>query len=599
MSLFDEQSSTESDFLSGPGFTPDTTPSTFEGFGPLTQAKATTAGAIDMFGTLAHGLPGLVHNVLQSGAYMGAAEQGSDSDEAVQGVKEFEQPWAPKLAEVADTIQQTARAQAKSLMPDPAVSGTGTNLIYGFTKSASEAALTTAATRNPMAAAPLFGYLQGMGHYQDLRDQGVDDATAQKSATLQGVLAAGSFAVPGGLPVKWLDEMGPATQAITQLGAGAAINTASGMVSRYGTAQILENAGYHELAEQNRVLDGQAMIADILSGAFFGGVHFFHGRAQELADTATRMAQSGELDPSVRDGAKVAQDNRAASVDRAPGVPVDGATAGAHRAALEKAVSDVLSDRPVDVSDELDDSHLFAARPEDPETTLSAREMVHREFIDAGVMGEASDVDAMEHHLERIYRGESVPPYEGEVRIPTDVPRETNQADTTGVLDQPAERPPTLAKPSTSDYIVARGGKDKFPILIDREKMMRNRLEKPVGLKQAGVSEEHNDLLSQSMNKEARDSFDAEGKFTGKPYQVTTAGGVYLHDSLQSARNFAETHGMKKGTRRALQDQAKAPEPPAGTISGDEAMTNLKESQDTDEGPKMIGLAAKCAGMTR
>lgn len=459
MSLFDEQSSSESDFLSGPGFTPDTTPSTFEGFGPLTQAKAVVGGVEEGVGVLAHGLPSLVHNVLQSGAYMGAAEQGSDSDEAVEGVKEFEKPWAPKLAEVADTIQQTARAQAKSLMPDPAVSGTGTNLIYGFTKSASEAALTTAATRNPMTAAPLFGYLQGMGHYQDLRDQGVDDATAQKSATLQGVLAAGSFAIPGGLPVKWLDEMGPATQAITQLGAGAAINTASGMVSRYGTAQILENAGYHDLAEQNRVLDGQAMVADILSGAFFGGVHFFHGRAQELADQATRMAQSGELDPSVRDGAKVAQDNRAASVDRAPGIPVDGATAGAHRQALEKAVSDVLSDRPVDVSDELDDSHLFAARPEDPETTLSAREMVHREFIDAGVMGEASDVDAMEHHLERIYRGESVPPYEGEVRIPTDVPRGTDQADTTGVLDQPAEQAMTNLKESQDT--------DEGPKMID------------------------------------------------------------------------------------------------------------------------------------
>ncbi|MDB6107831.1 MAG: hypothetical protein JWO52_7830 [Gammaproteobacteria bacterium] len=472
MSLFDQQSGAESDFLNGPGFTgKDLQPDTFAGFNFLTQSKAVVGGVEEGIGVLAHGIPSLTHHLLESGAYMGAAEQGGDPQEAVQGVKDFEKPWMPKLEEIADTVQQTARAQAKSLMPDPAVSGTGTNLIYGFTKAASQAALTVGATRNPMAAAPLFGYLQGMGHYQDLRDQGVDYATAQKSATLAGILAAGSFAVPGGLPARWLEEMAPATQAITQLTAGAAINTASGMVSRYGTGKILADAGYHELAEQYRVLDGQSMVADILSGAFFGGVHFFHGRAQELADTATRLAQSGELDPSVRDGAKVAQNARAAAVDRAPGIPIDGASAGAHKAALEKALSDVLSDRPVDVSHELDDSNEFLPRPEDPEMTQGTRDLIHQEFIGAGVMGEASKADSMEHHLEKLYRGESVPPYEGEVRIPTDVPRETQQADTSDVL--------------------------------------------------------------------------------------------------------------------------------AGTMPADEAMTNLKESHDADEGPKMINLAAECAGMTR
>lgn len=471
MSLFDQQNGTEADYLNGPGFTDQNVhPSTFGGLSPLTVPKGVLAGADEGLGILAGGIPSMLHHVLESGAYMGAAEQGSDSDEAVQGVKQAEQPWMPKAQEIADTFDQEARSQAKELMPDPKTSGTGTNLVFGFAKTATEA-LGAAATRNPALAAPLFGYLEGVGSYRDLRDQGVDDATAQKSAVLSGALAAASFLAPMGVPAKYLDEMAPATQAVTQLATGAAVNTASGMAGRYATSKILEDAGYHDLAEQSQVLDGQSLLADILSGAFFGGIHYLSGRAETLSNIATRAAEAGNLDPSIRDAAKVAQDARAAAIDRAPGIPVDGESAGAHRAALEKALSDVLSDKPVDVSHELDDSDQFIPRPEDPVMTQDSRDLIHEEFKSAGVMGEASKVDSLEFHLEKMYRGESVPPFEGEVRIPTDVPRETQQADTPDVL--------------------------------------------------------------------------------------------------------------------------------AGTVPADDAMQNLKESQATDEGPKMIDLAAKCAGMTR
>lgn len=429
MSLFDEQGATESDYLNGPGFTgKDVQPTTFQGLTAMTPVKGAIAGAEEGIGILAHGVPSLIHNVLQSGAYMGAAEQGSDSEEAVQGAQDFEKPWMPKVEETADVINQTARAQAKDLMPDPRVSGTGTNMIFGFPKVATQAA-GALLTRNPALAATVFGYMQGMGNYQDLKDQGVDDATAQKAATLQGLLAGGSMFVPAGLPAKWLSEMAPATAAVTQIATGASVNVASGMASRYLTSELLEKAGYPELAAQNKVLDGSAMVADMLSGAFFGGAHFFTGHVQELADTARTAAENGNLDPAVRDAAKVAQDNRQATVDRAPGVPVDAESAGAHAQALEKALSDVLSDKPVDVSQELDDSHEFIQRPEDPDVTSHIRDLIHEEFKSAGVMSEASKVDQLDKVVEGMYQGKPVPPYEGEVRVP----RGTDEADTTGV----------------------------------------------------------------------------------------------------------------------------------------------------------------------
>lgn len=662
MTLLGEQSSAEQDFLDGPGFTgKDVEPSTWQGLSALTLPKAIVGGVDEGVGVLAHGLPSLFDQVLKSGAYMGAGEQGTDPDEGVQGVKDFEKPWMPKVEEVADTISQTARVQAKSLMPDPAVSGTGTNLIYGFTKAATEAVATVAVTRNPMAAAPLFGYLQGMGHYQDLRDQGVDDATAQKSATLQGLLAAGSFAVPGGLPTKWLDELGPATQAITQLTAGAAINTASGMVSRYGTSKILEDAGYHEQAEQNRVLDGQAMVADILSGAFFGGVHYFHGRAQALADRAREMAENGTLDPAVRDAAKVAQDARAAAVDRAPGVPVDADSAGAHQAALEKAVSDLLSDKPIDVSQELDDSDKFAARPEDPDVTLGTREMIHREFIDAGVLSEASQVDSLEGHLERLYRGESVPPFEGEVRVPTDVLGRTDQADTTEVLDPVSERLIDDAHRYQSrddfirDHTVTHGNPfDRYGVATDENShrstdsvfhgsMDAKRIlnsgkiearvspgdihgEKAVSLtefKDAAsnlgaafeIDRKHvgglRDVSRKIMGDQARSGAEVR---TDTDIPLTKVKRLWIalgnkeglhtemdteHSKVSDMIALAKEKGVPVTVARSGEDLNKIWERAHPGVPAQEAMRRLKESQDADEGPQMIDLAAKCAGMTR
>jgi len=106
-------------------------------------------------------------------------------------------------------------------------------------------------------------------------------------------------------------------------------------------------------------------------------------------------------------------------------------------------------------------------------------------------------------------------------------------------------------------------GKDgAFPFVIDREAMMRERLaeaDKP--LVQEGMEQEHANLFKAAGLKEARESFDAGGHFTGKPYQVTVNGGVYHFDTLERAKEFAETRGMPAGRRRNLLDPNAKPEP--------------------------------------
>jgi hypothetical protein len=561
MSGFDQQAGQEQDFLNGPGYTDqDVHPSTFGGLSALTPIKGAIAGADEGIGILAGDFPKVLHAGMMG---VRALDPDETPDTAYAHQAEFEKAWIPGLKEATDTVDQTARAQAKALIPDPTVSGAGTNLIFGFAKTATQAAA-AALTREPAIAAPLFGYLQGMGQYRDLRDQGVDDDTAQKAATIGGVLGGASFFLPGGLPTKWLNEMGPATQAVTQLGAGAAINTASGMVNRYATAQILDTAGYHDLADQSRVMDGQAILSDLLSGAFFGGVHYMHGRAGELAQIAQKAAESGNLDPSIRDAAKVSQDARAAAIDRAPGIPVDGETAGAHAQALEKALSDVLADKPVDVSHELDDSNQFLPRPEDPDVTASTRDMIHEEFKNAGVMGEASKVDQLDRVLEGLYQGKPMPPYQGEVRVPTDVPRETDQADTTGVLDTHEEQEP--------------------PVLADQTRLYRG----------------------EGPNQNKSGDWWTTNRPKAEKYSV--GGKLYSLDVTpkEEGTQFATGHGGSDervfgGSDRSILNRQREVQlsHDSNSVAAEQAMTNLKDSQAADETPKMIDLARQCAGMTR
>lgn len=111
----------------------------------------------------------------------------------------------------------------------------------------------------PGSAASIGG-LSAYDKYSELRDNGVDHQTALKAAGLEGVIMAAGAGAPAFLGKKLL----------TQMASGAAINVGLGAIERGGTAAILENAGYAEMAKHYKVVDETAMAIDaILGGMVF------------------------------------------------------------------------------------------------------------------------------------------------------------------------------------------------------------------------------------------------------------------------------------------------------------------------------------------
>ena len=200
-----------------------------------------------------------------------------------------------------------------------------------------------------------------------------------RSGMLQGSLAAGGALLPMGLPARWLAGAGLAKTLVTQAGAGAAINTAFGAAGRVADSAILRDAGYDTMADQAEPWDAKNILADAISGAFFGAHTGWHG------------LKAGVVDPSTRDAALVVKDRQAVN-DLAPGVPVDMKSAAIHRQALEESLDALVSrdEAPKLHADDVDGAS-FAQRPGDDEA--QARQIMRDEFVKSGVLDDAAQFD--------------------------------------------------------------------------------------------------------------------------------------------------------------------------------------------------------------
>ena len=429
MSL-EQQNAEESDFLEQPGFTADQIKPQgfFSGLTPETPIRGAASGVLETGSVLAKGI----------GAFLAPiASKGTINPLGIGLTPEENKPWETAVNEISSQISDDARAASKRMMPDPRTTGTAGNLVFGASKVLTEAGLMTAATGSPVAGAFGLGAVQGVSRYRDLREQGVDEDTARRGALIEGGAAAAGMLAPVGLPAGWIADMAPGARLLTQLATGAASNVGQGVAQRYASHKILADAGYSDLADQNRTLDGEAILADALAGAGFGGMHFLHQRP-EFAEQARRLAEN---DGALRDAARVVQDSHEVT-DRAPGVPVDAESAAVHREALEKAVGDLLRDEPVDVGDIAD--HGTFARQE--EHTLDARQMFRDEFERAGVFDEGTKLDEMMRAMEsryeptitpRVRETLNMPDEEGTPRNADDILAETKEQGEKAKEDEP------------------------------------------------------------------------------------------------------------------------------------------------------------------
>lgn len=255
---------------------------------------------------------------------------------------------AQQMAGAASEVEQNARERVRAMTPDPATTGTATQVLHGVGEGAYLLS-TGALLGGAPAAAGAVGGTEGGSRYQELKEQGVGTGTAAASGALAAVTAGAGAFLPAGL----------GSTLATRLLSGAAGNTAFGAANRYADHAILEAGGYPEMAEQQKALDASQMLVDAALGATFGAIH--HAGAEGKAAEALKH-------PDTQDAAltaNLALRDRAA----APGVPVDPAAANAHQAALEKATGDLLQGKPVDVSDTGVDRAQFMQRPAPDEAT--------------------------------------------------------------------------------------------------------------------------------------------------------------------------------------------------------------------------------------
>lgn len=373
--LYRSQDQQEDDLTNGPGWTIDEQKPSFLSGLATAIPRGIGQGAAAGISMLTHGIREDVIPAMEQANPFAQLLRGS---EPIVG-KLPGGETALKVPAALGEAETSTRNVAADLVGDPRTTGTAANVVQGFSKAATEFTLGTLAG-GPEVGATFLGATDGYAHYADLLDQGVDHDTAAKSGMLTAITSGGAAMLPMGMPAKWLAGLSRPVALLAQAGAGSAINTGFGVANRYAGAEILRNAGYDAMADQQEVWDKTNLLTDAISGAFFGAHAGWHG---------IKQLEGAHIDPSVLDAAKVVQD-RQAVVDAAPGIPVDPKSAAIHREALTTADEQLLSGKPVDLSD-IDTAGAAFARGDVDES--AATKIIRDAFVDSGAFDDMAEFD--------------------------------------------------------------------------------------------------------------------------------------------------------------------------------------------------------------
>jgi hypothetical protein len=252
------------------------------------------------------------------------------------------QEWSAKA-------RQATHDMARYLQPDETASWFGKNVLYGLTETVPQfLAGTVLAGGDPLGGAVAVGGIQANKTAQLMNDQGVDPVTALAVGGLAGAAGvAGAF-----LPVKAPSIIASMTKnevssLAANLSTGLATNIPFGMVNRTATGALLEQRGYHDMAQQYKALDGAAILADAVMGVAFAGYgHWADARAKAITD---KVPMPVRPTPEQTDAALTVLNQHHAAVETAPGLPVDPQSAETHRQALTTALEQLIAGEPVEV----------------------------------------------------------------------------------------------------------------------------------------------------------------------------------------------------------------------------------------------------------
>ncbi|MGN6728234.1 MAG: hypothetical protein ACTHJG_00150 [Rhodanobacteraceae bacterium] len=249
--------------------------------------------------------------------------------------------WEQKVSEQRQDLDKWLEANRQ-------YHGSGAQLLGGLAKTGTEFAI--GAPAGPLGAATVVGGATANDTYDELRAQGVDDATAKEAATAQGSIAAIGAVLPFKVP----------GVAAKLLGA-AGINIGLGVASRGAQHEVLEANGYPEMAAIQKAFDLQQMAADGLAGLFMGFGAHLHEAATGAAAPETAPEPLAPIDrppPSQVDAARVVAD-QANAANSGPGTFTTPEAADLHAEVFGRAMDDLRNGRDPHVT--ADEAQTLAA----------------------------------------------------------------------------------------------------------------------------------------------------------------------------------------------------------------------------------------------
>lgn len=199
-----------------------------------------------------------------------------------------------------ERIDQDLRTGIEALKPDPIASTAASAILQDASRLLTKVGAYSVAA-GPFGAVVGTGLDEGVTGYMELRDKGVDEATAAKVGAVRGMSTAASVALP------IAGRTAAQTAALVAGGGPGAFMAEQGL-----TREILENANYPELAAQHDPLDPAGLGVSLL---FTGTVGAVAHRARTKAAAgepapAPRPAEVLADMPEVRDAAHVAYQAR-------------------------------------------------------------------------------------------------------------------------------------------------------------------------------------------------------------------------------------------------------------------------------------------------
>lgn len=339
----------------------------------VAQGLATTAEAIGGFGQVL-------------GAYPEAVGY-SPTGQARQQADAARQKLLREGVDLNNDVGDSLREAGRSYRPDPVTSHTAEQLVYSFSRGATKV-VGGAVLAGPIGVAGA-GLEEGMSAADDLRAQGVGFGARSAAGAVQGA----------GLALAALPAAGQTAAATAGL---FAVGGPGGFIAQQAaTRQILENAGYDQIAAQYDPFDPVGLTVSTLLPAGFAAYGMRQAKLQRAVQTATLpepvapvveasapipsretpIAAAARAYPTeVVDAARVALlvERRAAAN---PGAPDNLRAMDLHEAAMARAEDQLAAGIRVDVADIAPPPMVGAVRALD--TQISVLEVQRAELLPA------------------------------------------------------------------------------------------------------------------------------------------------------------------------------------------------------------------------